>query len=100
MLDGTMRLLTLLQVAFGLLVSASLHIDISSDGDVAIELDTDQVKHPHQGLPKQSKIHNPVFLNHKKLHVLKADEIDLGYEVHAGFPSVCPIIARRLIIIL
>jgi len=69
--------------AFSSLASASvMHLDISQDGDIALDLDTKQKK---EESPKRSRTAKPVYGPRGTAHVLDEYDIDLDYETHRGF---------------
>src|SRR5689334_16540907 len=78
--------------AQGLLASAtSIHVDVSQDGDIAVDLNTDPRPAPRVPTAKQSERTRTREQGRKgsvKPLELKENQVDLWYEVHQGFLSV------------
>ncbi len=73
-------------LALGLQVHASfVHVDVSRDGDVAVDVD---MKRKVSARPERQQSGKPIYPPRKTAHVLEDYQVDLEYEIHAGFPSV------------
>ena len=73
-------------LAFGLHVyAAAVHVDVSRDGDIAVDVDT-KPKSSLRSERRQSAQHG--FPSKKAAHVLEDYQVNLGYEIHAGTLSV------------
>ncbi|KAL9016553.1 MAG: hypothetical protein Q9180_008794 [Flavoplaca navasiana] len=72
-------------LSFGLLVQASLvHVDVSSDGDIAVDVGT---KPKSFSRPERGRSGRPIHTSGKTAHKLEEYQVNLGYEIHGGILS-------------
>lgn len=65
-----------------------VHVGVSQNGDVAVEIDTKQQEAPTA--PKRGRLDKPIYAPRQRAHVLDKYEVDLDYEIHSGLLSVSP----------
>lgn len=73
-------------LSFGLHVHAALvHVDVSSDGDIAVDVG---MKPQSFSRPERGRSGQPVRTSGKTAHKLEEYQVDLDYEIHGGVLSV------------
>ena len=69
-----------------------VHVDISQNGDIAVDIDNNKASPTRQ---KPERVDKPIYPSRNKAHVLEKYEVDLGYEIHSGLLSVSTIATSR-----
>ena len=77
--------LTTLPAILYLVSAGTVHLDISSSGDVAVDIDTHAQKSTSFPEARAKKSFRP---RRPKAQILEDYQVDLYYEIHQGFLSV------------
>lgn len=65
--------------------AASVHVDVSNDGDIAVDVG---MKPKSFSRPERQRSGQPVHTSGKTAHKLEEYQVDLEYEIHGGVLSV------------
>ncbi|KAI4267859.1 MAG: hypothetical protein L6R35_006820, partial [Caloplaca aegaea] len=64
--------------------AASVHVDVSNDGDIAVDVGMKPKSFSH---PERQRSGQPVHTSGKTAHKLEEYQVDLDYEIHGGVLS-------------
>jgi len=65
-----------------------VHVDVSDNGDVAVDIDTTPQRSSSSARVRPAMPEKPIYPSRQHAHIIADDEVDLGYEIHKGFLSV------------